>query len=306
MDALAAAFSAAMERFPRRADGRRGAPFSPAASSSAPLRRVLGLLLVLLGLVSSAFAQGGAAAAAAAEPGVWARVAAFVVEPWATIALLVVGCLLIFIDLLTPLTWGLTGTLGVLAVGLVFASHVQNHTGGWIGIILLLGGVTFLLLETHVFPGHGVAAVVGLLLTFLGMFWSLGGSANALFALSVSAILTIVTLIAFFAYLPKSPIWKALGAQMRQHASLGYVTSENKMFLLGRTGRALTVLRPSGVADIDGLRVDVVTEGDFLDSGTPIVVSHVEGVRVVVEKCEAGLRERVPAPDDGGRTAAAA
>jgi len=77
------------------------------------------------------------------------------------------------------------------------------------------------------------------------------------------------------------------------------------MFLLGRTGHALTVLRPAGVADIDGLRIDVITEGDFLDAGTPIIVSHVEGVRVVVEKCEAGQRERrIPAPDDGDRTAA--
>jgi membrane-bound serine protease (ClpP class) len=240
-------------------------------------------------------------------------VAGVAIQPWATITLLVVGCLLIFIDLLTPLTWGMTGTLGVLAVGLVFAAHVQFHTGAWIGIILLLGGVTFLLLETHVFPGHGIAAVAGLLLTFLGMFWSLGGSANALFAMAVSAVLTVVTLIAFFAYLPKSPIWKALGSQMRQHNTLGYVTSENKMFLLGRTGRSLTVLRPSGVVDIDGLRVDVVTEGDFIEAGSPIIVSHVEGVRVVVELCEesehlaAYERRRGGSPhDDGNKPTAAA
>lgn len=249
------------------------------------LLRLVGILLLVLGLAGAALAQQqGAAPPPAAAPGTWDRISQIVVTPWVTIALLVVGCVLLFIDLLTPLTWGVTGTLGVLAVGLVFAAHINEHTGGWIGIVLLLGGVTFLLLETHVFPGHGIAAVAGLLLTFLGMFWSLGGSQHAVFALVVSSLLTIVTLIGFFAYLPKSPIWKQLGQQMRQHAALGYVTSDNKMFLLGRSGVAVTVLRPAGAAEIDGVRVDVVTEGDFIEAGTPIVVTHVEGVRVVVEK----------------------
>lgn len=248
--------------------------------------RLLALCLWIAGMfltvISAAWAQG-VVPASAADTGVWGRVAHFVVEqPWATIVLLVLGCLLLFHDLLTPFTWGVTGTLGVIFVGTVFAAHLTVGSGGWIGIILLLGGVTFLLLETHVFPGHGIAAVAGLLLLFLGMFWSLGGSQNALFALSVSSVLTIVSLIAFFAYLPKSPIWKQLGQQMRQNAALGYVTSDNQMFLLGRSGRSLTVLRPSGMAEIDGMRVDVVTEGDFLEAGTPIVVTEVAGSRVVV------------------------
>jgi Membrane-bound serine protease (ClpP class) len=282
--------------------GGSGAVESDAGQRPASLLRLLAvaclMLGALLGVASAAFAQGGAPGAVpTAPPGLWDRVAEVVVTRWVTIGLLVVGCVLLFIDLLTPLTWGVMGTLGVLAVGLVFAAHITMHTGGWIGIVLLLGGVTFLLLETHVFPGHGIAAVAGLLLTFLGMFWSLGGSQNALFSLSVSAVLTVVTLIAFFAYLPKSPIWKRLGQEMRQHETLGYTTSDNKMFLLGRTGVALTVLRPAGTAEIDGLRVDVVTEGDFIEAGAPVVVTHVEGVRVVVERDVAAS-----SPDRGERS----
>ena len=218
----------------------------------------------------------------------WEQVAQFIVTPWATIALLVVGCLLLFIELLTLHTWGLTGTLGVLAVGLVFAAHVTVGGAGWIGIVLFLAGLTFLLVETHVFPGHGIAAVLGLMLMFLGMFYALGGSQNALFALSISTILTAASIIGFFAYLPRSPVWKKLGQQMQQRASLGYVTSEDLTHFLGRTGRAATKLRPSGIADIDGFRLDVVTEGEFLDAGTPVVVIRVEGCRVVVDNLEIG------------------
>ena len=238
----------------------------------------------------------------------WEPMAQFIVSPWATIALLVIGCLLLFIDLLTPHTWGLMGTFGVLAVGAVFAAHVTEGGVGWIGIVLFLAGLTFLLLETHVFPGHGIAAVLGLMLLFLGMFYALGGSQNALFALSISTILTAASILGFFAYLPRSPVWKKLGQQMQQRASLGYVTSENLTHYLGRSGRAATKLRPSGIADIDGARLDVVTEGEFLDAGTPVVVIRVEGCRIVVDHLELGTLDAdtaSAAPSEGRQTQAA-
>jgi len=57
--------------------------------------------------------------------------------------------------------------------------------------------------------------------------------------------------------------------------------------LIGLRGVAHTDLRPSGVARINGHRVDVVTQGDFVRVGTPIEVSLVEGNRVVVRALEA-------------------
>ncbi|MGC4045892.1 MAG: NfeD family protein [Armatimonas sp.] len=207
-------------------------------------------------------------------------------NPWVTILLLVAGSLLLFHDLLTPLTWGVTGTLGVLCLGAVVASHLHTHTSGWIGVVLLLAGLTLLLVETHLLPGHGVAAVFGLILLFAGMFWALGGTANAAFALSISSVLTLISMVAFFTYLPKSPVWKKLGQEMRQRAELGYVTADSRMFLLGKQGVTESVLRPAGIAHIEGLRVDVVTEGEFLEPGIPIVVTRVEGNRVVVDEAQ--------------------
>lgn len=53
--------------------------------------------------------------------------------------------------------------------------------------------------------------------------------------------------------------------------------------LAGQKGRALTPLRPGGAALIGDERVDVVTEGKFVEADTPITVIHIEGNRVVVE-----------------------
>jgi len=128
------------------------------------------------------------------------------------------------------------------------------------------------------------------MLLFAGMFWSLGGTANAAFALSVSTVLTVVSMVAFFTYLPKSPVWKKLGQEMSQRAELGYVTADSRMFLLGKQGVTESVLRPAGIAHIEGLRVDVVTEGEFLEPGVPIVVTRVEGSRVVVDMAQSARR----------------
>ncbi|HYG77136.1 MAG TPA: NfeD family protein [Planctomycetota bacterium] len=53
--------------------------------------------------------------------------------------------------------------------------------------------------------------------------------------------------------------------------------------LVGKEGVTLTTLRPGGAAMIGQQRVDVVTQGKFVDPNTPVRVIQVEGSRVVVE-----------------------
>jgi membrane-bound serine protease (ClpP class) len=56
--------------------------------------------------------------------------------------------------------------------------------------------------------------------------------------------------------------------------------------LIGQQGKAITPLRPAGAAQIGARRVDVVTEGKFVASDTPVKVIQVEGNRVIVEPLE--------------------
>jgi membrane-bound serine protease (ClpP class) len=41
-------------------------------------------------------------------------------------------------------------------------------------------------------------------------------------------------------------------------------------------------LRPAGIATIDGARVDVVSDGAFIEAGAAVVVTRVDGNRIVV------------------------
>jgi membrane-bound serine protease (ClpP class) len=64
----------------------------------------------------------------------------------------------------------------------------------------------------------------------------------------------------------------------------GYVSNVNRTDLLGKEGIALTVLRPSGTAVFNTERIDVVSEGGFIDQNAKITVIKVEGVRIVVRQ----------------------
>ena len=56
--------------------------------------------------------------------------------------------------------------------------------------------------------------------------------------------------------------------------------------LIGRKGKAVTPLRPSGIGEFDGKRRDVVAAGDFIDQDSEIVIAEVHGNRIVVEEIE--------------------
>jgi membrane-bound serine protease (ClpP class) len=61
-----------------------------------------------------------------------------------------------------------------------------------------------------------------------------------------------------------------------------YVAAPDRRSLIGAAGFATSYLRPAGYAAINGQKVDVLTEGEFVAAGTPIVVTRVEGARIFV------------------------
>jgi membrane-bound ClpP family serine protease len=70
------------------------------------------------------------------------------------------------------------------------------------------------------------------------------------------------------------------------HRQIGTVGAE-KPELLGKSGVAITALRPAGTAMFDGKRTDVLTEGEFIEKGQNVTVIAIEGLRVVVRAAPA-------------------
>jgi membrane-bound serine protease (ClpP class) len=144
-------------------------------------------------------------------------------------------------------------------------------------ILIFVAGMLAMLVELFI-PG----AVMGIL-GFLGVVGSIVYAvvSGHTTAATVLVLCTLAFIPAFFL------MWR--GVVGRMFATKG----EEKGFrpsrtvtdeLLGAEGEALSPLRPSGIAELNGKRYDVVTRGEMLQRGDRIRVIEVSGNRLVVKK----------------------
>jgi len=144
-------------------------------------------------------------------------------------------------------------------------------------ITLLLLGAVLLFLEV-LLPGL-IAGTIGFLCLVAAVILGYRGFGYQTGSLILAGVL-VGLLIGTWCWLEFFPESRVARRFISQGASgeLGVAKPE----LLNGTGTALTQLRPSGIADINGQRVDVVTEGDLIERGAQLKVVAVEGARIVV------------------------
>lgn len=152
--------------------------------------------------------------------------------------------------------------------------------------LIILG---FLLCVIEIFVPGGVIGITGTLLVVSAVI-----AATVTYGTEVGIPLGFACLAAgmvFFAlwlrYFPRSRMGRLISLSTEAAREAGFTSQPSELLaLIGKTGVALTELRPAGVATIEGRRIDVVTDGGFLDKGTPIRVEEVSGNRVVVRAQE--------------------
>ncbi|MCG9969464.1 hypothetical protein L9W92_15750 [Pelotomaculum terephthalicicum JT] len=155
----------------------------------------------------------------------------------------------------------------------------------WLAFLAFLLGLIAFLLEIFVFPGFGVAGIAGVILVGWGIFLIAVDVTQATAALVLAVVATIVILIVGLRLMSRYNMWYRLTLQNKQQNDEGYVAPAPELSLYaGKEGVALTPLRPAGSAELDGRRLDVVTEGEFIPKGRPVKVIKVEGTRVVVKE----------------------
>lgn len=88
--------------------------------------------------------------------------------------------------------------------------------------------------------------------------------------------------VAFARHLPDSEQFEGVLLRDAQPSDEGYISAPTRTDLIGRTGVALTELRPIGTAVFDDERVDVSTDGEYIDKGTPVKVVRADNMKVVV------------------------
>jgi membrane-bound serine protease (ClpP class) len=174
------------------------------------------------------------------------------------------------------------GLIGASAFALFFGTHVYAGFSDSLVVGLAVVGLLGILLELHVLPGHGVAGILGLLalMTAIVLAFGIPFFFVAAQSLAIAIVLTVVVFWFAARLFPQNAFMRRIAFTGVQGSD--YVAAPNRKELIGRAGIATSFLRPAGVAAIDGQRVDVLTEGDFVAAGSPVVVTRVEGARIFV------------------------
>ena len=197
---------------------------------------------------------------------------------------------IIFLSLFVEIKTGGMGAgvlLGLVAAGVFFGSQYVKGLVELYQIGIFLGGLVCIMLEI-LLPTVGLLAGLGVAALLYSIVLTLGGDLNALYAMLISFVLAIAIFALLAKRLPSSKLWLRLTLRDKSTSERGYISAEERRDLVGKTGKTLTKLRPSGSMLIDGVPTDVVTEGDFVDKGADVKVVAVQGSRIVVRLVVSG------------------
>jgi membrane-bound serine protease (ClpP class) len=146
------------------------------------------------------------------------------------------------------------------------------------GLALMLGALVFAM--TDFYPSQPLVFSFDLLL-------------QPLINLGIAVLLFLILASLLARFLPDLPVFRrlVLAQDIPSGPSLceSVPTQAPNGVRVGVTGTAQTTLRPAGRAEFSGMPVDVVSDGEFIEPGTPVVVLAIRGDQVVVGIGQRGI-----------------
>lgn len=212
-------------------------------------------------------------------------------HPIVSSLLITIGMLGILIELRTP-GFGAPGALGIAGLALFFWGHWLVQLAGWEQLLLFGAGLLLLAIEIFVTPGFGVVGALGIAAILGGLISSMVGAGvtwtfvmQAVGRVTLSLFIALVASLILMRFLPRLPFGRPLVLETALPADRGYASApDTDRRWLGKRGVAHSTLRPAGIAEFEGERVDVVSDGELIDTGEPIEVTRVDGNRIVVRR----------------------
>ena len=157
-------------------------------------------------------------------------------------------------------------------------------------LICFVFGLGLLIVEVFM-PGFGLPGISGIVLEIVSVVLAYtrhGGLAALGMTLIILAVIAITISLALRSVNKGKLSKSSVILTETENAADGYVATQDMDVFLGKEGLTTTVLRPAGMAEFEGVKLNVVADGEYIPKGTPIRVDRVEGARVVVRRCASG------------------
>lgn len=210
------------------------------------------------------------------------KLARFITHPIVVPILLSIGSLGLVLELYSP-GFGIPGFMGLSALLLFFYGHLVAGLAGYETLILFVLGIGLIILEFFL-PG-GIAGIIGFVAILASLFLATDNvvymGISLLIAIGVSILASILMVKVFG---KKMKIFKKIILTDSTNTESGYISNKSRTDLVGLEGYTLTALRPSGTVIIEDERIDVVSEGAYIEKNKKVRIVKAEGARIVVRE----------------------
>jgi len=214
------------------------------------------------------------------EEGFADKVARFVTNPYVVPILLSIGSIGLIVELYSP-GLGLAGFAGVSSLLLFFYGHLVAGLTGYESIILFVLGLGLIILEF--FMAGGIAGSLGGIAIIASLFLASGNVVHMGISILIAIIASILAAIIMVKVLGrKMKFFKKMILTDSTSTESGYVSNKTRVDLVGKVGRTITALRPAGTVELEDERIDVVSEGSFIEKGKHVKIIKAEGSKIVV------------------------
>ena len=212
--------------------------------------------------------------------------------------LMALGLAALYMAIKTP-GLGFPEVIGIVCLALVFFSQYMLGLADYTELLLIVLGALLLLVEIFVLPGFGVIGIAGIMTLALGLVlsfqdfvipqpeypWQMQQLTQNLIKVFGSILGSFVLFVVFFRFIVPRLGLVVKGPYLM--TDLHEAKSDSDMVMNvgpGSKGIAESILRPAGKALFKDERYDVVTEGDFIEKGSAVVIIAVQGNRIIVTR----------------------
>ena len=152
-------------------------------------------------------------------------------------------------------------------------------------LVMMLVGFALLVVEMYI-PGFGLPGISGAFLMIVGIAVMEPTPLQALILVLISVLLLSIAFSIAMHSISKGRLSRSklvLNEALNRRES---TTGEDMSYFIGKTGQTRTTLRPAGIAEFDGVKLNVVSDGDYIGAQRWVRVERVEGNRIVVRETD--------------------
>lgn len=153
-------------------------------------------------------------------------------------------------------------------------------------LIMMIVGFVLLVIEMYI-PGFGLAGISGTILMIGGIVLMQPTPLQALILVLISVVLLSIAFSLAMHSISKGRLSRSRLVLNEALNQKGETAAEDLSYFVGKVGQTRTALRPAGIAEFDGVKLNVVSDGDFVDTQKHVRVERVEGNRIVVRETTA-------------------